>query len=254
MHSLVKREPTPMTLVLLPGMDGTEILFAPLLRTLPTWIRPVVVEYPDGGTNSYEELIEHVDREVASLGEFAILGWSFGGPLALMIAARRPAQVSSVVLCATFVTPPIPRLARMRSMITPALYGAVRAIRRIRYVIPGFASGELRSAKVVLWRKVSPKVLAARAQAALSVDVRDLLRTCSAPLMYLASSHDATVPRPNRDEVASIAPQTHVFEVQGAHHSLFTKPDESVACLVEFFSRLPSRQLAVEADATMPAG
>ncbi|RBP45231.1 pimeloyl-ACP methyl ester carboxylesterase [Roseimicrobium gellanilyticum] len=242
-----------MTLVLLPGMDGTGILFAPLLRTLPAWIRPVVIEYPDGGANSYEELIEHVEREVASLGEFAILGWSFGGPLALMIATRRPSQVSAVVLCATFVTPPIPRLARIRSVITPALYGLVRAIRRIRYVIPGFASSELRSAKVVLWRKVSPKVLAARAQAALSVDVRDLLKACHAPLMYLASSHDATVPRPNRDEVAAIAPQTQVFEVQGAHHSLFTKPVESVACLVEFFSQLPCQPQAVEAHVRIPA-
>jgi hypothetical protein len=37
--------------------------------------------------NSYEELLEIVDGEVASLGSFAILGWSFGGPLALMLAA-----------------------------------------------------------------------------------------------------------------------------------------------------------------------
>jgi hypothetical protein len=53
--------------------------------------------------------------------------------------------------------------------------------------------------------------------------------------------------------VATIAPQTKVFEVQGAHHSLFTKPVESVECLVEFFSQLPSRQLAVEADAVTSA-
>jgi pimeloyl-ACP methyl ester carboxylesterase len=251
--SLVNRENAPMTLVLLPGLDGTEILFAPLLRTLPAWIRPAVIEYPDMGANSYEELIEHVDREVAPLGEFAILGWSFGGPLALMIAARRPSQVTAVVLCATFVSPPNRILARLRPIVCTPVYATVRALRRIRYVIPGLASSELRRAKAVLWRRLSPRMLAARARAALSVDARDLLTTCPAPLMYLASSHDATVPRPNRDEVAALAPQTQVFEVQGAHHSLFTKPVESVECLVEFFSRLPNNQPPVEAHAPMRA-
>ena len=242
-----------MTLVLLPGMDGTEILFAPLLRSLPAWIRPVVIEYPDMGMNSYEELIEFVDKEVSSLDNFAILGWSFGGPLALMIAARRPSQVSAVVLCATFVTPPSPTLARLRPIVITPVYAVVRALRRIRYVIPGFASSELRRAKAVLWRRLSPRMLAARARAALSVDARDLLKACRAPLMYLASSHDATVPRANREIVTAIAPQTQVFEVVGAHHSLFTKPVESVAYLVQFLGQFQCQTMMVEADAAAPA-
>jgi dipeptidyl aminopeptidase/acylaminoacyl peptidase len=52
----------PTTLVLSPGLDGTEIFLGPLLL---------------------------VHAEVASLDRFAILGWSFGGPLALMDAAQR---------------------------------------------------------------------------------------------------------------------------------------------------------------------
>jgi hypothetical protein len=31
------------TLVLLPGLDGTEIFFRPLLAALPTWVKPLVV-------------------------------------------------------------------------------------------------------------------------------------------------------------------------------------------------------------------
>jgi pimeloyl-ACP methyl ester carboxylesterase len=239
-----------MTLVLLPGLDGTEVLFAPLLRSLPVWIRPVVIEYPDMGANSYEELIEFVDKEVSSLGRFAILGWSFGGPLALMIAARRPLQVSAVVLCATFVTPPSRTLARLRPIVSTPVYAVVRAIRRIRYVIPGFSSSELRTAKAVLWRRLSPRMLAARARAALSVDARALLKGCTAPLMYLASSRDATVPRVNRDIVTAIAPQTQVFEVEGPHHTLFTKPVDSVACLVQFLGQFQCGSRTVESDAT----
>ena len=98
------------TLVLLPGLDGAEIFFGPLLAQLPPWIDPVVITYPATGPNAYDDLAPIVLEAIDKLEEFAILGWSFGGPLALMVAARRPSQVSGVVLCGSFVTPPHPAL------------------------------------------------------------------------------------------------------------------------------------------------
>jgi len=244
--SLVKSETNQMTLVLLPGLDGTEILFAPLLRSLPEWIRAVVIRYPDTGANTYEELIEHVDGEVTALGSFAILGWSFGGPLALMIANRHPSQTSGVILCATFVTPPIPILVRLRAIVTTPVFAVVRTFRRIRYVIPGFASSELRRAKAVLWRRVGPRVLAARSRAMMTVDARCWLKTCRVPLMYLASTHDGVVPRSCRDEVIAIAPQTQVYEVNGEHLALFTNPVDSTAGIVRFLCMIKGQPLPVQ--------
>jgi pimeloyl-ACP methyl ester carboxylesterase len=230
----VKQEVNTTTLVLLPGLDGTDILFAPLLRHLPAWIRPVIIQYPAAGANSYEEVIELVDREVASLGNFVVLGWSFGGPLALILAKRRPTQVSAVILCATFVTPPLPHLVPFRFLVITPIIATVRAIRRIRFVIPGFASSELRRAKAVLWRKVVPRTLAARSRAVMGVDARSLLTACRAPLMYLASTDDEVVPRASRDEVVAIAPQTQVCEVEGRHLALFTNPADSAECIARF--------------------
>ena len=123
----------PTTLVLLPGLDGTEIFLGPLRRHLPEWIRPVVVRYPVAGDNRYEALLPLIHAEVASLDRFAILGWSFGGPLALMVAAQRPKQVSAIVLCATFVTPPhrglVPfRFALRGPVIATVSLSAARAL------------------------------------------------------------------------------------------------------------------------------
>jgi len=237
---------TTTTLVLLPGLDGTGILLAPLLHRLPPWIRPVVVEYPDAGANSYESLIELVDAKVPQQGKFAILGWSFGGPLALMVAARRPLQVSAVILCATFVTPPIPKLVPFRFIaITPVIF-ITRAFRRIRYVIPGFASSELRRAKATLWRRVDARVLAARSRAVLSVDARPLLKACRAPLMYLASNDDDVVRRPSRDEVVAVAPQTQVCEIEGPHLALFTNPVDAAECIAKFLREVEAGPQTVE--------
>jgi pimeloyl-[acyl-carrier protein] methyl ester esterase len=227
---------TKTTLVLLPGLDGTEIFFGPLLSRLPSWIEPVVVTYPASGPNAYDDLVPVVNQVVDSLTDFAILGWSFGGPLALMVAARRPSQVSGIVLCASFVTPPHPGLIPFRFAMTAPVIGAVRAIRRTRLLLPGCATAAMRSAKAITWRRVDARVLAARARAAAGVDARRLLADCRPRIMYLASTKDEVIPRTSLDEVLAIAPQTEVAEIQGPHLALFTNPVQAAARIADFLA------------------
>ncbi len=52
---------TTVTLVLLPGLDGTEILFGPMIQALTPWVRPVVVPYPASGPAGYEDLQPRVE-------------------------------------------------------------------------------------------------------------------------------------------------------------------------------------------------
>jgi pimeloyl-ACP methyl ester carboxylesterase len=177
------------------------------------------------------------DGKLASLGNVAILGWSFGGPLALMVAARRPSQVSALILCATFVTPPIPRLVPFRFIVITPVVAVMRTLRRLRYWIPGFAASDLRRAKAELWRQVGARVLAARSRAVMNVDARALLKACRAPLMYLSSTDDRVVRGFCRDEVTAIAPQTKLCEITGPHLALFTNPDEAAASIASFLRK-----------------
>ncbi len=225
------------TLVLLPGLDGTEIFFGPLLAQLPPWIDPVVVTYPASGPNAYDDLAPIVLQAVDGLAEFAILGWSFGGPLALMVAAGRPTRVSAVVLCSSFVTPPHPGLVRFRFAMTAPVIAAVRAVRRTRLRIPGWASAEMRKAKATTWRRVTARVLAARARAAMGVDARRLLAECRPRILYLASTRDEVIPRTSLDEVLAHAPHTEVAEIEGPHLALFTNPVQSAARIAGFLQR-----------------
>jgi len=221
-------------LVLLPGLDGTEIFFAPLLRHLPSWVDPLVITYPESGNNDYNDLLPIVMKQVAALSSFVILGWSFGGPLALMVASQCRGQVSGVILCGTFVTPPHPELVPFRSLLSAPLIWVVRATRRVRLLIPGYASSELFHAKALTWKRVNARELAARSRAALGVDVRPQLRECQTRLMYLVSSRDEVIPRTCLDEILAIAPHTQVAEIEGPHFALFTNPVQSTACITNF--------------------
>ena len=49
-----------LTLVLLPGMDGTGILFEPLLDVLPSSLQPHLVRYPSTRPLGYRALLELV--------------------------------------------------------------------------------------------------------------------------------------------------------------------------------------------------
>jgi len=222
------------TLVLLPGLDGTEIFFGPLLRHLPSWVEPIVIVYPASGSNDYKDLLPIVMNEVAAMKSFVILGWSFGGPLALMVSSKCPSQVSGVILCSSFVTPPRPRLVPFRFALSAQLIAVIRAIRRLRLLIPGHATTEFRHAKAITWKRVNSSVLASRLRSALSVDVRHLLRETHARLMYLASTRDEVVSRDSLAEILAVAPHTIVTEVEGPHFALFMNPVQSASCIVNF--------------------
>lgn len=222
------------TLVLLPGLDGTEIFFGPLLRHLPFWIETLVITYPATGNNDYNALLPIVMGVVRDLESFVILGSSFGGPLALMVASRCQSKVTGVILSGSFVTPPRPGLVPFRFAISAPLIALIRAIRRLRLIMPGYATTDFRRAKAITWRRVNASALASRARSALRVDVRPELRECPARLMYLASTQDEVISRGSLNEILSIAPQTIVAEIAGPHFALFTNPVQSAAYIVNF--------------------
>src|SRR5689334_12411833 len=96
------------TLVLLPGMDGSDRLFGPLQATTPPGVETVAVGYPPGARNGYDDLLPLVRAQLPTERPFFLLGWSFSGPLALLAAAERPPYLRGVILAASFVRTPVP--------------------------------------------------------------------------------------------------------------------------------------------------
>src|SRR6185369_5547099 len=104
-------------LVLLPGMDGTGEMFAPLLGQQMSGIEPTVVRYPDrAATYAQHEAV--VRCELPRDRPYVLLGESFSGPVAVAIAAEQPRGLVGIVLCASFLTSPH-RLLRPLRALTP---------------------------------------------------------------------------------------------------------------------------------------
>lgn len=103
-----------MQLLLLSGMDGTGRLFGPLLRALPSSLSPVVGAYPADRPYGYAELLPLVEAAAPAGAEYVVVGESFSGLLALMLAAQRPPGLRGIVLCESFVRSPPNRIDRRR--------------------------------------------------------------------------------------------------------------------------------------------
>jgi pimeloyl-ACP methyl ester carboxylesterase len=97
-----------MRLVLLPGLDKTGELFQSLLKFLPPRLKARVVSYPSQQFLSYKKLVPLVEDALPHTEPFVLLGESFGGPLSIEIAARQPANLRAVILCASFILNPLP--------------------------------------------------------------------------------------------------------------------------------------------------
>jgi len=223
----------PPTLVLLPGLDGTEVFFRPLLASLPKWVRSHVMCFPPGA-NDYEDLLAIVREEVSAIPSFYILGLSFGGPLALMLAEAEPEKVKGVILATTFVSPPRRIYVQMRfTAVTPTIW-LLRACRRIPVWLSRGSTDQLRLDKAETWRRVSARIVAARIRALLKVDAQKLLRNCRTPVLCIAGSNDGVVPQHNVEEIVRVRPSVYVRIIEGRHFAMYTNPKAAADAITEF--------------------
>src|SRR5262245_40876365 len=229
-----------MTLLLLPGLDGTSILFGPFIRALPEWIEPRCVEYSPSGPQDYEGLLPVVRAACAGLDGFVVLGWSFSGPLALMLAAESPPGLRGVVICSSFVRSPWRLLRWFRWAIVTPLARLAPLISVVLRGVGFYGSMELRRDQAEVFRRVTPAAFAARSRAALGVDVRGAAAKCPVPVLYLRASHDVVVPWWNVKSVMAAVPRAEVVTIRGPHLALRTNPAAGAEAVSRFMATVES--------------
>ena len=231
------------TLVLLPGMDGTGDLFAPILPFLSAAMDTQVVSYPCDQRLGHAQLVELVLQQLPRDRPFALLGESFSGPIAAAVAAR--SAPAALVLACSFVTNPHRSLRLLRPLL-PFLPSPTHFIRPLGFALMGrHATPALRTALAGALGHVSPAVMKFRAAATLQADARASLAAVRCPVLYLRATQDRVVPRRCLADVLRARPETEVAEIDGPHFLLQTLPAASAQAIDAFLRRfLPLRAAA----------
>jgi pimeloyl-[acyl-carrier protein] methyl ester esterase len=227
-----------IALVLLPGLDGSGVLFRPLLPHLPPAIRPIVIAYPPDRPLGYDELLPFVRDQLPADQPFAVLGESFSGPLAIRLAAEHPAHLRGVILCATFVrSPALIRRRWFARCMQPWMFRYFRTLAIGKAVLSGDSSPEIRQLLNEALTPVRPDVLCRRLRDVLQVDVTTALAACSVPLLYLRGDYDFVVPHRNAREIQAIQPAVQLVSLPTSHLVMQTQPERAARAIAEFLSR-----------------
>ena len=228
-----------MKWILLPGFDGTGILFAPLLRALPPGIEPAVVADPADRISTADELVEARSARLPQNEPCVLIAESFSGPIALKAASRHVMPPAAVVLCASFAQCPPPRI------LIAILRFCGTALTRTRppcWLVRRFLLGDASEEVVALFYHalggVSPRVLAHRFSVLLEFDEGFVPAALNFPLLYLQAGEDRLVKARNFEIVQRRHPETHLQRIESPHLILQVQPQASVRAISEFLARL----------------
>lgn len=228
---------TKITIVLLPGLNGTQGLFQPLVDNAPDHFNLIAIDYPTHENYSYELLVDYVLPKISHLqGGFMLLGESFSGPLALFVAQTKPQGLMGVILVASFATSPNLKLARLLPWTLG--FWLSKPLYTLRLLFSGKKNISLIYAASRELQKVAPSVLADRIQSIFNLHAETALINCHVPIVYFRGKKDFIVPEKNLRYIVSIRTDIQVVEFNTSHFLLQSAPVQAWAAIAGFAERL----------------
>jgi pimeloyl-ACP methyl ester carboxylesterase len=223
---------------MLPGLDGTGLIFAPLLDHLSASIVPRVVPYHTDKNLNLSDYVELVREQCPSGDPFVLLAESFSGPIAVRLLTDPPDNLAGVVFVATFVRYPKPFLLDVaRKLPQKPLRKLFETALGCRY----FCLGTARGTAVTLFQKAMQQVSTATLTSRLNLlaELPPPQQTFfNGPCLYLQASHDHLVPERAKDELLQILPQMEVATLKGPHTILLAQPESGARLINQFVQRV----------------
>ncbi|HEY6529232.1 MAG TPA: hypothetical protein VIZ65_11100 [Cellvibrionaceae bacterium] len=212
-----------MKLVLLPGMDGTGVLFNRLAPVIEFTCQ--IIALPLGANQSYAFLTTYISSQLPA-EEFILLAESFSGPIAAGIAGLNNPNLKALIFIATFLTPPLPELLFCaRFLPLRALVKLPLALFFIQRFLLGhqYPIGEF----ILVLASVGQTELSARLSALKRLKADETTSDCQLPTMYLAAQKDCLVAPKHLNLFKEHFPNLTTFVVPGTHFLVQSNP---VAC------------------------
>lgn len=189
----------PETILLVPGLDGTALLFYRQIPLLERRFRVETFPLPNDSDCTMDSLVADLLAWVEGQDADRILlcGESFGGALSMSFALAHPERLSGIVIVNSF---PVIR-ERLKIRAAPLLlrlipWGAMRLVRRLtrsRLHSPHTNEEDLREF-LERSRAIDREGYIRRLEILQEYDIRDQLAELQVPALFLAGDRDQLVP------------------------------------------------------------
>ncbi|MGE0041718.1 MAG: alpha/beta fold hydrolase [Vicinamibacterales bacterium] len=216
-------------LVLVPGLDGTGLLFYRQVPLLSRRYEVTTVALRDDRRHM-DELVADLDVRITALGRpVTLVGESFGGALSLSYALAHPDRVARLVIINSF--PHFGPQGRLRlgyhlARVTPwAVMPLVRRLTAWRLHSAHTEPADLRRFRLLM-RRTTREGYLARLGILREYDVRARLPEITAPALFLASDRDHLVPAVEQARLmAAHVPRATLRVLEGHGHICLIAPD-----------------------------
>jgi pimeloyl-[acyl-carrier protein] methyl ester esterase len=223
-----------MKVVILPGLDGTGFPLEEFTSLLSQTHQPILFRYPTD-MSRYDILLDWVAKRLPD-DDFVIVAESFSGPLAAMLATRKPKGLKAIIFVATFAKAP--------RRVPIALTHLLRIIPIKNYALLWLAKPLLigASAKETHLRLVQQALsfvpratLSARLRQVLAVNVVESLKALTLPMLYIVARQDRLVPVSAVLDFREFG--VDVVGLNGPHFLLQVKPNDAVLEVNKFIQK-----------------
>jgi len=212
-------------------LDGTGELFQRFTAAAPAGFPVRCVRLPSDRPRGYRELADWLRDQLPS-EPVALVAESFSGPLALLVAEQCP-RVVGVVLCASFVLPPLPSLF---ANLPKFIWSRPPPVAILRTFLTG-GDHALAEAVQNAVSRITGEVISSRVSAALRVDVTAQLKRISQPILCLRATHDRIIPCASTAVIRALKPSAQFVEIHAPHLLLQSRPSEAWTHIGPFLER-----------------
>ena len=241
-------------LVLVPGLDGTGLLFYRQIPLLAAHYRVATWALRDDAPSMdvlVDDLRAVVDAVSIGHGRALVVGESFGGTLALSFALAHPDRTTGVVAINSFARVlPQPYLLLALAGIRAMPWGAMRLVRHLtawRLHSPHTHRAEVRRF-LSLTKATTRSGYLSRLRILRAYDVRERLATLAVPALFVASDRDHLIPSLREaTRMAARVPDGALHVLRGHGHACLIAPGVDLAEILHDWQAGRRHRTAVDA-------
>ena len=213
-------------LVLLPGLDGTGKLYAPMVPYLEPHFEMTFVTYPD--LDSFADYIVCAQNQLPATPGFSLVAESFSGPVAMALMVHQPEEIGPSVLASTFARSPLATLTRMANSVPADIFsiGALKEFCMDVYASDEEDNSETQPLPLNVSEQLDGTLLKHRISVFSRIDVSALLPNIQAPILQLHGLRDRIVSENDAEMIQSSLPNVERVDIDAPHLLLQTRPQQ----------------------------
>ena len=221
------------TLVLMPGLDGTGKLFAPIIPLLEPHFELIIVTYPD--LDSFSDYVDCVQHQLPATPGFSLLAESFSGPVALTLMAQQPGRIGPSVLSATFARSPLAALTRMANYVPEQMFsiGALNEFCLDVFEVDEDDPSETLPLPLNVAEQIDGVLLKHRISVLSRIDISALLPGIEVPVLYLRAMRDRIVSESDAQMMQEYLPDVDRVDIDAPHLMLQTRPQQCAELIIQ---------------------